>query len=287
MLRSCMVESPVSDSDKYSSGRSKTGLMLVEDPEDTIKAMCSLSGGTLELSSFKSAYERIKKRKKPIHEKNAHTHFYSLSVYGLITPTKAGEKALYEISGIGKELCESLNLGNTERFQQMLCNILLNNLSKGHLFRKFLTYVGQQKKIARKEIYKNFRELPGRTLIAWSKAAGLIEANREFVWGLPKKRKPHLTAKDFQKELLRVYLGLTHSDVIGIRNVFVRIQQIREKICVDHLLSYKEFDEYLTKAIDSSFGEKIRLYGGPSSAFKEGESFMYQNKLYLYIRIKV
>lgn len=282
-----MGKGPLSNSNKFSAGRSKTGLMLVEDPEDTIKAMCSFSGGTLDLAGFKSAYEKIKKRKKPIHEKHAHTHFYSLSVYGLITPIQTGEKAIYAISSIGKELCESLSLGDTERFQQMLSNILLNNLSKGHLFKEFLAFVGQQEKITRKEIYKNFRELPGRTLIAWSKAAGLVEANREFVWGLPKKRKTYLTLEDFQKELLEAYISLSRSDVIGIHKIFVGIQQIREKICVDHSLSYKEFDDYLTNTLDSPFGEKIRLYGGPSSAFKEGESFMYRNKLYLYIRMKV
>jgi hypothetical protein len=282
-----MGESFSSDSESYSAGRSKKGLMLVEDPEDTIRAMCSFAGGTLELSSFKSAYEKIKKRKKPIHEKNAHTHFYSLSVYGLIAPIQKGEKALYEISSVGQELCESLSLGNIERFQQMLSNILLNNLSKGHLYKKFLTFVDRQEKISRKEIYKNFKELPGRTLIAWSKAAGLVEANREFVWSLPRRKKEHLTLEAFQKELLEAYVTLSRSDVVGIRKVFVAIQQIREKICVNRSLSYKEFDEYLTRTLNSSFGEKIRLYGGPSSAFKEGESFMYRNKLYLYIRVKV
>jgi hypothetical protein len=280
-----MGERPLSGSDRYEAGRSKTGLMLVEDPEDTVKAMCSFSGGTLELASFKSVYEKIKKRKKPIHEKNAHTHFYSLSVYGLITPIQKGEKTLYELSSIGKELCESL--GNTERFQRMLSNILLNNSSKGHLFKEFLAFVAQQEKTTRKRVYENFRELPGRTLVAWAKAAGLVEANREFVWRLPERKQVPLTMGEFQTELLKAYSNLSNSGVVGISRVFVEIKQIREKICVDHSLSYKEFDEYLTTALDSDFGEKIRLYGGPSSAFKEGESFMYKNRLYLYIRVKV
>jgi len=267
--------------------KGKTGLMLVEDPEDTIKTMCRFKETTLELKSFKSAYEEIKQRVTPIHEKHAHTHFYSLSIYKLIVPSESAPKGTYRLSSIGKELCECLDKSDMKRFRQILSTILLNNPRKGQLFKDFLSFVNEQKKRSRKEIYLQFKELPGRTLIAWSKAAGLIEADRDFVWGLPLKEKEVLTLEQFREKLVEMYKDMSKSEMLGIEKIFLEIGEIRQKFCIDHSWSFEEFDEHLRRLLDSPFGEKIRLYGAPSSLFDEREKFMYHGRLYIYIRIKV
>ena len=52
-------------------GKPKTGLMLVEDPEDTIKAMCKFENCEFDWEKYKKAYEQIKNRQNPIHKKHA------------------------------------------------------------------------------------------------------------------------------------------------------------------------------------------------------------------------
>jgi len=147
--------------------------------------------------------------------------------------------------------------------------------------------VNEQKKRPRTEIYAQFKELPGRTLIAWSKAAGLIEADRSFVWSLPQEKKEFLTLEQFREKLVKTYKDMSKSEMLGIEKIFVEIGELRQRICIDHRWSFQEFDKYLRRLVDSPFGEKIRLYGAPSSVFGERESFMYRKRLYIYIRIKV
>lgn len=261
--------------------------MLVEDPEDTIKTMCLFRETTLDWNSFKSAYEEIKQRVTPIHKKHADTHFYSLSIYKLIVQSESAPRGTYRLSSIGKELCECLDKSDMNRFRQILSTILLNNPRKGQLFKDFLSFVNEQKKRTKKEMYVQFKELPARTLIAWSRAAGLIEADRDFVWGLSQKGKETLTLEQFRKKLVKAYKDMSKSEMLGIEKIFVKIGELRQKICIDHSWMFEEFDEYLGRLLDSPFGEKIRLYGAPSSVFDERENFMYHEKLYIYIRIKV
>jgi len=261
--------------------------MLVEDPEDTIKTMCQFRERTLDLKSFKSAYEEIKQRVTPIHEKHAHTHFYSLSIYKLIVPSESASRGTYRLSSTGRELCECLDKSDMNRFRQILSTVILNNPRKGQLYKDFLSFVNEQKKRTRKEIYARFKELPGRTLIAWSKATGLIEADRDFVWGLPLKEKEFLTLEQFREKLVNAYKDISKSEMLGIEKIFIEIGELRQKFCIDRSWSFKEFDEYLRRLLDSPFGEKIRLYGAPSSVFDESENFMYHERLYIYIRMKV
>jgi hypothetical protein len=271
-----------------SNGREigKTGLMLVEDPEDTMKTMCQFRDTTLDLYRFKTTYEEIKQRSTPIHEKHAHTHFYTLSLYGLIVPSESGPKGVYRISPIGKEICDCLERSDAKKLRQILSSILLNNPRKGQLFKDFLKFVSERPKVLKKEIYTQFKALPGRTLIAWSKAAGLIESDKDFVWSLPREKKI-VTLEQFKEKLVEAYKEINKPQMLGVEKIFVEISELRQRICVDFSWSLKEFDEYLTRLLDSPFGEKIRLYGGPSSVFEESKNFMYGDRLYIYIRIKV
>lgn len=261
--------------------------MLVEDPEDTIKTMCRFRDTTLNLKSFKSTYEEIKGRVTPIHEKHAHTHFYSLSIYKLIVPSESSPRGTYVLSSTGKELCKCLDKLDANRFRQILSTILLNNPRKGQLFKGFLSFVNERTKRNRKEVYAQFKELPGRTLIAWSKAAGLVEADRHFVWGLPQKKKEIPTLEQFREELVETYKDMSKSEMLGLEKLFVEIGELRLRICIERSWSFDEFDAYLRSLLDSPFGQKIRLYGAPSPVFNRGENFLYTNRLYIYIRIKV
>lgn len=261
--------------------------MLVEDPEDTFKTMCRFRDKALDLRSFKSTYEEVKHRSTPVHEKHAHTHFYSLSVYGLIVPIESAPKGKYRLSSTGEEICNCFDKSDMDRLRRILSTVLLNNPRKGQLFREFLSFVNIQKKRSKREIYEQFKELPGRTLIAWSKAAGMIETDGDFVWGLPKTEIKTLTLEQFQEKLANTYKDMSKSEMLGVEKVFVEIGELRRKICIDQSWAFEEFDEYLRRLLDSAFGKKIRLYGAPSSVFDEGKDLKYRGRLYVYIRVKV
>jgi len=261
--------------------------MLVEDPVDTIKTMCQFRETTVDLRLFKAAYEKMKRRTTPIHEKHAHTHFYSLSVYGLIVPVKTGPRGAYEVSKIGRELCECLDKRDNSRFKQILSTILLNDPSKGMLYREFLSFIGEKRKRSRAALYERFKPIPARTLIEWCKTAGLVEANHDFVWSLPQGEKVVLTLEQFREELVEAYKRLSKPEMLGLEKIFVEIKDLRQTICIDHGWRVEEFDESLRRLLNSPFGQEIRLYGAPSSLFDERESFLYNEKLYIYIRIKV
>ncbi len=261
--------------------------MLVEDPEDTIKAMCGFRDTTLDWESYKLVYEKIKHRTKPIHRKHADTHFYTLSIYELIIPSEQYPKGTYTVSSIGKKLCESLKKEDRNEFRRILSTILLNNTRKGNLFKTFLSYLSEKKKATKKEIYEEFKEIPGRTLIAWSKSAGLIEENQNLIWSLPQKNVEFPSLDQFRQELIEVYSELSSSGMVGLEKLFVEIADLRQLICIEHSWEIKIFDDYLRRLISSPFGEKIRLYGAPPSKFNKENEFVQNNKSYIYIRIKV
>lgn len=267
--------------------KSKTGLMLVEDPEDTIKAMCKFKDVILNWKSYKTAYEEIKHRTDPIHEKHADTHFYTLSIYKLIIPCENAPKGTYRLSNVGKRLCECLEKSDTPKFQKILSTVLLNNPVKGQLFREFLKFVNEKRKRTKREICYRFRGIPGRTLIAWAKSAGLIEINQDLVWGLPQKDAEHINLDQFRKELIEAYTELSSSSIVGLENIFVEIAELRQLICIKHSWSIEIFDDYLRRLLDSPFEDRVRLYGAPPSMFIKENEFVQNNKSYIYIRIKV
>jgi len=150
---------------------SSSGLMLVEDPEQTLKALCHLQNSIITWRSFKSEYEEVIGRKShPVDEKTVDTHFYSLRLFGLITATS--ERSFYVISVPGSDLCESLRCGERKKFQKMLASVLLTNPIKGDLFKRFLDFVNNV--TTKDQVLLEFKNIPGRSLIAWSLLAGLI-----------------------------------------------------------------------------------------------------------------
>lgn len=281
--------------------RSSKGLMLNEDPRETIKALCRLSNSVIDWELYKSTYEDLIGREKPISKQHADTHFYTLSIYGLIAPSQSARKGKYSITTVGRMLCKSLAKGSMEEYKRILANVLLNNSEKGHFFRSFIAFVKSSDKVTYDDILrfvenKLLKEkttrigIVARTLRAWSKDAGLIETDKErkLIWSIKEaKKKSRPSLKEFWTILLDKYLFLRESEIFGIENIFVDILELRTLVCIDRPWSNEEFNQYLVKLLDSEYGEKIRLYGAPTSVFSNRENFGYKGRVYAYIRMEV
>ncbi len=266
--------------------RSSIGLMLVEDLEDTLKTLCRLEDSVITWDSFKAEYERIKNREKePVDEKTVDTHFYTLGVFDLVSPIQS-VSAQYKITAIGKDICASLQSAATEELKTKLRSVILTNPDKGNLFNDFLNFV--IKPTPRAVIYRRFREIPARTLIAWSQYVGLVEVEGNMIWRLhlPKQKLP--SDNEFLETLIHTYNKMQKTETPGIKRVFVDINEIRRNVCY-HLsgLSVSEFDEYLRRILDSPKGKSIRLYGAPTSVFEEKRNFPYKSRVYAYLSVGV
>jgi len=116
-------------------------LMLVRDPEDCVKALCKLEE-PFDLQQYTNAYEHLRKRIKPIHIKNAHTHFYSLRIFGLMGKDESSQNSTYRKTKAGREICLLMQQGKYGKVKEKMGYLLLNNLEKGELFNSFLFHIG-------------------------------------------------------------------------------------------------------------------------------------------------
>jgi hypothetical protein len=260
--------------------------MLVEDLEDTLKTLCRLEDSIITWGSFKAEYERIKKREKePVDEKTVDTHFYTLGVFNLISPIPS-VSAQYKITTIGKDICSSLQRAATEEVKSKLRSVILTNPDKGDLFNDFLDFV--TKPTPRAAVYRRFREIPARTLVAWSQYVGLVEVEGNMIWKLhlPKQKLP--SDDEFLETLIRTYNEMQKTETPGIKRVFVDINEVRRNVCYKlNGLSVSEFDDYLREILDSPKGKIIRLYGAPTSVFEEKRNFPYKSRVYAYLSVGV
>ncbi len=190
--------------------------MLVEDPRHTLNALCSLGGIDFDRAKFKLTYEKeVDRLDDPISREHADTHFYTPKIYGLYD--SGARRGTYRLSFVAKQLCELLKDPNKQdEYRKLLGNLLLTNDEKGELFRGFVEFV--KKKKTRQEIYDKFEQITGRTLIAWSKDAGLIETDEDedHVWALARDA-PKPSPEQFKDVLLSTYKELEKSEVFGIR----------------------------------------------------------------------
>src|SRR2546425_12935694 len=106
---------------------SKTGIMLVDDPERTLKALCDVKDGIITRSRYVIAYENRVGGKKSIAKGTKDTHFYTLSIFDLIKPIKNQQ---YVATQITFDICESLT-ENNERYKQILRTTILNSEKEG------------------------------------------------------------------------------------------------------------------------------------------------------------
>ena len=262
---------------------SEKGLMLVEDPEETLQALCNLANGVITWDSFKTEYERVTNRlRKPVDEKTIDTHFYSLTIFEILEELDKGK---YQISLTGNDLCRLRKTkSKIYEFKSLLASILLNNPSKGKLFEKFLNFLKTPRK--KSEIYEQFKPEPSRSLISWCSYSGLIEIQGKDYWSLPIHREK-ISKKDFRKILIDTYKEMRDTKMFGIKRTFVDIDDLRKNICARLGIRIEEFDKFLTEILVREKGKLVRLFGAPSSQYDEGRNFMYKNKLYAEISLDV
>jgi hypothetical protein len=266
------------------SKRGKGTLMLVEDPDDTLKVLCYFGDSDITKEAFTLEYEKIKGRFKPIHKKHSDTHFYSLTTFKFLIKSSEG---IYFSSLISKELCNLRNDPNKKvEYQTIISRMLLNNKKKGRLFKKFLNFIREKK--TQKEINQYFgekKEFTVRALIAWSKYAGLVVESEGYYQSIPEKAT-HVSEDDFKNNLIAIYDSLQDPNYIGVKRIAVPIGEIRFNMGVKLGLTESEFDERLRSLLDKDNSHFIRLHGATSEAFEKEPFFQYKNKLYIYLSMK-
>jgi len=268
----------------------KIGLMLVEDPGETISTLCELKKETDNVTrdDFIIEYKKIKNfnsmqstNLKKMTDSNIDAHFYTLTTFNFLIKTETE----YKLSQDSKKLCTYKKKHQWIDYQKLLSEILLKNQRKGKLYREFLKFVQITK--TKDEIFKFFDEVPSKTMIAWSKHAGLIIEYKERIHALQRKGElPSL--KDFTAILIKKYQQLDHSEVFGIRNIFVPIGELRFLICIDLEIYREDFDKLFNELLLTDFGPKIDLHGTTSKVFREEESetFEFMGKLYIFMSLK-
>ena len=282
-----------------SKKRSSTGLMLVEDPRDTINTLCYLPD-CFDRKSFKEKYEWVKGLVKPISSQHTDTHFYSLSTFKIIEPLQSGAKGLYKLSIAGKILCQSLKNEDFKNYQKVLSSILLNNSDKGKLFRDFMSLAKSKTTLTFADVFnyvsqvkegkkdKTTIEFVVRTLLAWCEDAGLTEKDnqRQIIWSIASDTKKLISMNDFWLLLCAKYETLKQSEIFGLEHIYIDVLELRTLICLDLSWSNEDFNNHLTQILDSDKDGKIKLYGAPTSFFSDKENFSYKGRVYAYISIR-
>jgi hypothetical protein len=266
---------------------SNSGLMLVEDPRETLTALCTFADSEVDWNAFKLSYEKVIGRtEKPIAKGHADTHFYTLTLFKLLLPSEA-RKSTYRLSLIAKKLCTLLKEPNKkDQYQKILSELLLNNPSKGKLFEEFLKFVMERK--SKNEIDKRFNPIPARTLIAWSLEAGLIQKYKDYIQAIH-RQKIKFTQAQFWEILTETYNEMQATEVFGIKRIYVPIGELRFNVGVKLGLKTEEFDETLKHLLSTEYGSKITLHGAPTDVFEKNkeETFNYKNKLFVYLSMRV
>ena len=255
--------------------------MLVEDPQKSINALCPFLDREITLRLYKREYEKvIGRQSRPIHIKHAHTHFYTLSIYRIIEPSS--RQGTYRVSTTGKRLCTLLKANELPEYRKLLAKVILANESKSALFQEFLAFVADSKTF--KQVYEQFGNITGRTLIAWTCEADLALKDNTRVRAIPKDR-PRPGLDKFWNIVKAAYHKFEISETLGITRLFMPISELRFTAGVDLGLTPDEFDKLLRDILDSSRGDKISLYGATSEVYARFSPLVYNEKAYAYISI--
>lgn len=260
--------------------------MFVEDPIDTIRALCEHHNDVITNESYIETYTRIKNLKK-VGETKAETHLGTLRIYGLVEQIPSMPDGNNQITIKGKTLCELLQNGNdimtNKKFQNALANLLLTNSYKGNLFKEFIEFIKNGK--LKKEIKSKYKWRTGLTLIAWSVAAGLAKQDDEYVIKIPYKINKELSLEKIWKEVRKAYdeIRIFGSDK---KRLFVDFSDLRYRAAGNlHLVNYKEFDKLFLQLMQSKYKKYINLHGAPTGEYDEMKNFLYKGRLYPYLSI--
>ena len=260
--------------------------MLVDDPTNTLLAMCYFKDDIVDLNKYKKKYEeKIGREYNPIHIKTAHTHFYTLTSFGFLLKTDI--KGTYILSNESKQLCNYMLESNIEAYKDALRYILINNPKTSELFKDFIEFVKIKSYRLRNEVYNRYKTLTSKTLIAWSIEAGLIDEHDKKMWYIPPKNKIEFSDDEFWEDVKTKYSELRKSEIFGIDKVYVDIRDLSFQFCIQYRWTQEEFDEKLRANLDTKFGLDIMLYGAPTSYFENKKNFFYNDRVYAFIRIMV
>jgi len=261
--------------------------MLVEDPMNTLITMCEIKGEIITWKLFKKTYETVIDRiTDPVSRGTADTHFYLLRQFGLLSVYN-NKKGQYIISNLGKKICELIETENWEEYKIKLYNILITNEEKSEIFNDFYHYLETNKVVNKTELYNEFKSITARTLIAWSKEVDVIRHDKDIdkIWFHKKNYKMDVNLNIFWKELQDAYKELVRTDLFMIKIMFVEISELRANVCYRLNLELDDFDYYLIRTLNSIYGNKIQLYGAPSSSYEGKRHFTYKNRKHVLLRL--
>jgi hypothetical protein len=263
----------------------KRVLLLVDDIKILFKTLNALRDKEIIFAIFKDELEKVLGKK--VSKKYAEGYFYSATVFKLLTPLS--QKGTYKLSAPGTLLCSIFD-DETKKleYQKMLSILLLTNERKGELFKRFLNFVDSPKKVD--DIYKQFGEVTGKSLIIWSIEAGLVIKHGPFVGKIKQEViSSKLSLTDFWNELKSAYEQMQATEVFGMKRIFVDIGELRLFLsCKLNFHDIEQFDEYLRELLEKTdYGKYVFLHGAPPHILEERkDSFRYKNRVYLYLSIE-
>lgn len=263
--------------------KNSSGIMLVDDPKNTILALCDIKSEAITKNLYKTNYEKIIGRKnEPISRQHTDTHFYALKQFKLILPHKMSK---YRVSQTVFDLCDSLERENEENYKKLLRSIILNS-EKGELFDEFLNTFNS-KRLSKNELSKIFKPFPTKTLIAWCYEAGFIDKGKEKYWKINlNKKSPSLSI--FLKTLKEVYCKMRRNKILGLQRVYIEIDEIRDAVSANLEIKKESFDSYLSQALEKG-KSRIRIHGAPPEQKKNtNKNFLFEHKekVYHYLSIE-
>lgn len=269
---------------------SKNTLMFVEDPVETLMALCCHKDD--EIITDKSFLEKYLKIKNisSYGETKAETHLGSLRIYGLVEPHPDMAKGDNRMTTKGQTFCKILrkkikNPEKSKHFQDALANLLLKNPYKGALFKKFLKYIERAKTVD--EIKKKYKWRTALTLIAWCKAAGLAKQIGDSVIKTPKKLDTEYTLEKVWNETFRTYEEIVNADPRR-RRLLLHYGDLRYKAaCNLQMRDHNEFDKWFQKILKSKYKKYINLHGAPTGEYNEEENIFYKRRIYPYVSIVI
>lgn len=263
-------------------GRSGEGLMLVDNPRLLLKSLCSLRDRHFTAKEYLHVLGSLTK-KGHVHEKTRDTYFYTGNIFNLIEETDPSRHR-YEITSLCRKICDVMtDRSMVQTYRRYLRGLLLSNKDKGPLFKRFLDYTAQTKKMS--EIQEVFKEVPAKTLVAFCVEAGLAVSHGDLIKsGIT---TPRADLSDFFSTLRESYEYLKANPGRNTTLIYVPIDTIRNLVSVELGLESPElFDACLEKTLDSTYGNSIYLHGAPPQAEPEFHGFRYKKRRYAYISMR-
>ena len=268
--------------------RKITRLMLVDNPKILFKTLCLMKSDSITLNDFKTTLEVSLKRKKPIHIKTAHTYFYTATTYDLLIKTKNTKtKPTYRLSSTGLYICKLLNNPNKiVEYKEAIKSIILTNKKKGPLFNTFLNFLKNPKRIT--DIYEEFEEPTGKTLIAWCLEIGIVVKHGNLIGLAREEPYSEPTLDEFWLILKDNYKLMQKTPIFGIKRIYIDLAELRLRVlCELGISDPLYFDKALKELLSSKYQQNITLDGAPPIAYDNDRySFIFNNKKFLYISMR-